>query len=112
MVIDAETLEKTLQNYIFDVKKTMPIKMERVFLFGSYAKGSPDEWSDVDVCFFFERFDGKSSIDIGMELLDAAYKYLPEMVIEPHHFLTKELENDNPFVKEILRTGREIKIDD
>jgi predicted nucleotidyltransferase len=109
MVIDAETLGKTLQNYVLDVKKTMPI--ERVFLFGSYADGSPDEWSDVDVCFFFERFDGKNSIEVGMELLDAAYKYLPEIVIEPHSFLTQEMENDNPFVKEILRTGREIKID-
>jgi predicted nucleotidyltransferase len=109
MVIDADTLGKTLKNYINDVKKTMPI--ERVFLFGSYANGSPNEWSDVDVCFFFERFDGKNNIDIGMKLLDAAYKYLPEIVIEPHSFLTKELENDNPFVKEILRTGREIYID-
>jgi predicted nucleotidyltransferase len=108
VVIDAETLEKTLQNYILEVKKTMPI--ERVFLFGSYANGSPDEWSDVDICFFLDRFDGKNSIEVGMELLDAAYKYLPEIVIEPHSFLTKELENNNPFVKEILRTGREIKI--
>jgi predicted nucleotidyltransferase len=110
MVIDAETLEKTLQSYILDVKKTM--RIERVFLFGSYANGSPGEWSDVDLCFFFDRFDGENSIDVGMKLLDAAYKYLPEIVIEPHSFLTKELENDNPFVKEILRTGREIKIDD
>jgi predicted nucleotidyltransferase len=110
MVIDAETLGKTLRNYVLDVKKTMPI--ERVFLFGSYANGSPDEWSDVDVCFFFEHFVEKNSIEVGMKLLDVAYKYLPEIVIEPHSFLTKELENDNPFVKEILRTGREIKIDD
>jgi hypothetical protein len=28
--------------------------------------------------------------------------------IEPHAFPTSELQNDNPFVKEILRTGREI----
>jgi predicted nucleotidyltransferase len=110
MVVDAETLGETLQNYIIDVKKTMPI--ERVFLFGSYANGSPNEWSDVDVCFFFECFDEKNSIEVGMKLLDAAYKYLPEIVIEPHSFLTQEMGNDNPFVKEILRTGREIKIDD
>jgi predicted nucleotidyltransferase len=110
MVIDAETLGETLQSYILEIKKTMPI--ERVFLFGSYAKGSPDEWSDVDVCFFFERFEEKNSIEVGLKLLDAAYKYLPEIVIEPHSFLMQEMENDNPFVKEILRTGREIKIGD
>jgi predicted nucleotidyltransferase len=109
MVVDAETLERALQNYIIDVKKTMPI--DRVFLFGSYAKGSPDEWSDVDVCFFSDYFEGRDSIDIGMELLNVAYKYLPALVIEPHTFSTRELENDNPFVKEVLRTGRELKID-
>jgi predicted nucleotidyltransferase len=109
MVTDTETLEKALQNYISDVKKTMPI--DRVFLFGSYAKGSPTEWSDVDVCFFSDYFEGRDSIDIGVELLDAAYKYLPALVIEPHTFATRELENDNPFVKEVLRTGRELKID-
>jgi len=27
---------------------------------------------------------------------------------EPIVFLTAELQNDNPFVKEILRTGREV----
>lgn len=109
MAVDAETLEKTLQSYIVDVKKTMQI--DRAFLFGSYSKGSPNEWSDVDVCIFSDYFEGRDSIDIGMELLDAAYKYLPELVIEPHTFPTRELENDNPFVKEVLRTGRELKID-
>jgi predicted nucleotidyltransferase len=109
MVIDAETLEQTLQNYILDVKRAMPI--DRVFLFGSYAKGLPNEWSDVDLCFFSDYFESKDSIDIGMELLDAAYKYLPDIVIEPHTFSTRELENDNPFVKEVLRTGRELKFD-
>jgi hypothetical protein len=28
--------------------------------------------------------------------------------IEPHTFATYHLYNDNPFVKEVLRTGREI----
>ena len=87
----------------------MPI--DRAFLFGSYAKGLPYEWSDVDVCFFSDYFEGRDSIDIGMSLLDAAYQYLPEIVIEPHTFSTRELDNDNPFVKEVLRTGRELKID-
>lgn len=39
-----------------------------------------------------------------MEGYDGAY-------FEPIVFETSELENDNPFVKEILRTGREILIE-
>ncbi|MDR1388962.1 MAG: hypothetical protein LBJ31_03195 [Treponema sp.] len=45
-----------------------------------------------------------------MELLGAAHEYLPDVVFEPHVFATRELANDNPFVKGVLRTGREIKI--
>jgi hypothetical protein len=33
------------------------------------------------------------------------------IVFEPHALAASELENGNPFVKEILRTGKEIKID-
>jgi predicted nucleotidyltransferase len=108
MVIDVKTLENLLQSYILGVKKIMPI--DRVFLFGSYAAGSPHEWSDVDICFFSDYFEGKNSIDVGVKLLGAAHEYLPDVVIEPHAFATRELANDNPFVKEVLRTGREIKI--
>ena len=46
MAIDIETVN----NYVADVKNAMPI--DRVFLYGSYAKGTATEHSDVDVCFF------------------------------------------------------------
>jgi predicted nucleotidyltransferase len=108
MVVDAETLEKLLRDYILNVKKIIPI--DKAFLFGSYAAGSPHEWSDVDVCFFSDCFEGKNSIDTGVKLLEAAHEYLPDVVFEPHALPTAELTNDNPFVKEVLRTGREIKI--
>ena len=107
MVISAETLNKNLNEYINDVKKDIPI--EKVFLFGSYAKGNPGEWSDIDVCFFSNYFVGKNNI--GVSLLKKAEKFFPNIIFEPHAFPSSELENDNPFVKEILRTGREIQID-
>jgi hypothetical protein len=45
-----------------------------------------------------------------VRLLELSEKYNPEVCFEPHCFHTPELENDNPFVKEVLRTGREISL--
>ena len=42
------------------------------------------------------------------ELFYLKIKYDKDLQIEPNAFPTSELYNDNPFVKEILRTGREI----
>ena len=45
-----ETVNETISDYVADVKRAVPI--DRVFLFGSLAKGTATEHSDVDVCFF------------------------------------------------------------
>ncbi|MDR1514814.1 MAG: hypothetical protein LBS45_03900 [Synergistaceae bacterium] len=47
------------------------------------------------------------SLDI-MKLLFRLTRKYKGIDIEPRGLATSELENDNPFVKEILRTGREI----
>jgi predicted nucleotidyltransferase len=109
MVIDTQTLNNKLASYIHDVKQVVPI--DKVYLYGSYAKGTPNKWSDVDVCFFSKYFEGKKSVDITYKLMEIAWKYNPEICFEPNAFPTSELDNDNPFVKEVLRTGKEIAVD-
>jgi predicted nucleotidyltransferase len=105
MALDAKTINQTVSNYVSDVKNAMPI--DRVFLFGSYAKGTADADSDIDLCFFLRDFENKSTFDILSVLCRMTRKYRG-VDIEPHVFPTSELQNDNPFVKEILQTGREI----
>jgi predicted nucleotidyltransferase len=105
MAVDYETVEQTVSSYVADVKSAMPI--DRAFLFGSYAKGTATEQSDIDVCFFSHSFEDMQSLDIMKSLFRLTRKY-KGIDIEPRGFATSELENDNPFVKEILRTGREI----
>jgi len=105
MAFDFEAVSKTVNNYVTDVKTVMPI--DRAFLFGSYAKGTATEQSDIDICFFSLSFENLPSIDIMTQLFRLTRKY-KGIDIEPRGFPTSELENDNPFVKEILRTGREV----
>ena len=105
MVANAEAITQTAINYVLDVRNTMPI--DKVFLFGSHAAGTADRHSDIDLCFFSSSFEDKRSVDIVVQLMKIAHKYRG-FDIEPHAFPTSELQSDNPFVKEILRTGKEL----
>ena len=106
MATDIEAVTAIVQQYIADVKRAMPI--DKVYMYGSYAKGTQRENSDVDLCFFSQAFESRRSLDILTELFYLKIKYDKELLIEPNALPSSELYNDNPFVKEILRTGREI----
>jgi predicted nucleotidyltransferase len=84
----------------------MPI--DKVYLYGSYASGAAQWDSDVDLCFFSDAFDTGHIFETLDKLWKLAGKYNKELSIEPNAFPSAELQNDNPFVKEILRTGLEI----
>ncbi|GHU42806.1 hypothetical protein FACS1894190_12570 [Spirochaetia bacterium] len=106
MVTDIKTVYSIVQRYIKDVKEKMPI--DKVYLYGSYAKGNPRDDSDVDLCFFSNDFETRRDWDVLTELFYIKTKYDHELLIEPNAFPTSEIENGNPFVEEVLRTGREI----
>lgn len=106
MVTGYEAIKGLVEQYVADVKRVMPI--DKAVMYGSYAKGTATEYSDVDICFFSKAFEDKRDVDIIAELLGIARKYYRDVCFEPNVFSTSEIENDNPFVKEVLRTGREI----
>jgi predicted nucleotidyltransferase len=103
---DYETVNNAVEQYVADVRRVMPI--DKAVLYGSYAKGTATEWSDVDICFFSESFAHERSVEIVTDLLGLARKYYRYACIEPRAFHTSDIANDNPFVREVLRTGREI----
>jgi len=106
MVTDSKTIITIVRQYIDDVKEAMPI--DKVYLYGSYAKGTQRKNSDIDLCFFSQAFESRRNLDILTELFYLKIKYDKDILIEPYAFPVSELYNDNPFVKEILRTGYEI----
>jgi len=104
MAANYDTVKEEATRYSNEVRSQMPV--ERVFLFGSYAKGTADELSDVDICFFFRDYEGKERVDMGIKLLKIACGY--KAYFEPHVFETTDIERKNPFVNEIMSTGVEI----
>ena len=105
MATDFEAVKKLVEGYVRDVKNVFPV--DKVILFGSYAKGTATEQSDIDICFFLSSFGDRRRVDIIKELLGLMHKYRG-IYFEPTVFPTVEIQNDNPFVKEILRTGVEV----
>jgi len=78
----------------------------KVFLFGSYARGNYTDDSDIDIAVVLN--DYTNLLDIQLELMQIRRKI--DSRIEPHPFREKDFDLSNPLVNEIVKYGREIKI--
>ncbi|MBT3255634.1 MAG: nucleotidyltransferase domain-containing protein [Deltaproteobacteria bacterium] len=76
----------------------------QVFLFGSFAKGTQHEESDIDIAVILKEFD--NPMDIQLELMRLRRKI--DGRIEPHLFREKDFNMTNPVVNEILKHGQRI----
>jgi len=85
------------------------INIDRVILFGSYAKGHARPESDIDIAIISKDF-GKDRVEEGMTLFRIAGKIDPRL--EPIPFSTKVFENDTwiPLIYEIRQKGIELKL--
>jgi predicted nucleotidyltransferase len=105
MAFNFETINRAARNYATDVSRKLSV--DKAILFGSYAKGYATELSDVDICFFLKDYNGKQRVEIIAELLGLSGKYR-DVAFEPIVFETSEIQNGNPFVREIMATGVEL----
>jgi len=90
----------SINKFIEEIKKQYNVTA--IILFGSYAKGTQNEDSDIDIAVISDDFEDIydcMAILMGMTWdIDAR--------IEPHPITTEDYENiSNPFVKEVVDTG-------
>jgi predicted nucleotidyltransferase len=104
MAANFKAVKEEAKLYADEIRRHLPV--DKAYLFGSYAKGTANELSDVDVCFFLRDYGGKERIDVGSFLLKIASDY--KAYFESLVFETSEIELNNPFVNEILHTGLEL----
>ena len=97
-----ETLE-IVKKYI-DYLLNNNFYIERVYLFGSYAKGIVDKDSDIDIAVVFK--DLPDSFDMQVQLMKLRRKF--DTRIEPHPFEESDFNLSNPLAIEILNTGVQI----
>jgi len=81
--------------------------VKSVYLFGSYAKGTAHDNSDsdIDIAIVSDKFEGRRFWD--REKL-RKYVIKSSFDLEVHPYKTDDFTEDDPFVKEILKTGLKI----
>ena len=96
--VDIEIL-RNIEKYIKEISKYYNIKA--VYLFGSYAKGTNTEDSDIDVAIIINS--DNNVFDLMVELMMLTQNI--DLRIEPHPIKVEDFEEGNPFVQEIIDTG-------
>lgn len=93
MDIVQKYVEKVCQNY----------KIEAIILFGSYAKGTENEDSDIDIAIITNDFNN----DVFDEQLNLKkLRWEIDLRIEPHLIRIEDYnEVSTPFIKEVIDTG-------
>lgn len=85
-----------------DELKQHKIDIQKVFLYGSYAKGTQNEWSDIDVALVSEDFTGIRLVD--KERMIKAISAV-DFGISPLPYRPEDFDESDLFVKEIIKTG-------
>lgn len=76
--------------------------IQQAILFGSYAKGHANEWSDIDLALVSNEFEGVRFTDKD-KIRDLTISVSYDLEILP--FNPRDFTPSNPLVKEILDTG-------
>ncbi len=94
------TIMESIKKYIEKISQYY--KIEAIILFGSYAKGTENEDSDIDIAIISSDFN--DIIEDGAKLIGLTWKI--DTRIEPHPILSEDYKIvSNPFVREIVDTG-------
>lgn len=97
--ISREIME-SIKKYIKKISQYY--KIETIILFGSYAKGTENEDSDIDIAVVSSDFE--NIIQAGADLIGYTWKI--DTRIEPHPIRTEDYKKiANPFVQEVIKTG-------
>lgn len=73
----------------------------QAYLFGSYAKETAHEYSDIDIALVLPKYS--NAFDARVALMKLSRKI--DLRIEPHPIKEKEFNNSNPLAFEILKYG-------
>ncbi len=82
------------------------IIVDKIILYGSYARGNPHDHSDIDLAIISPSFKGKKMLDIQEELAGVFSRYLS--IIEPLGYSTQDFQSAEPetLLGEIKRSGK------
>lgn len=100
----SKQLKQSIQEYI-ELLKNDKLPIQNVVLFGSYAKGTQNPWSDVDLCVVSPAF--KDSWQTTQYL----WRKIPrnsKFILEPVGYTPEDFKDESPLISQIKKTGIKI----
>jgi predicted nucleotidyltransferase len=101
MVKIPDKIRAIAERYILLLKENN-ISVENAYLFGSYAKGNNNEWSDIDIAIVSGAFEGIRIKDRD-KIRKLTLSVSSSLEILP--FSPRDFSFENPLAKEIIETG-------
>ncbi len=96
---------KSIINSYLRALDSNSIPIKEAILFGSYARGNYQEWSDIDIALVSDIFEG-NRINDKDKIRKVTLSISCEIEVTP--FSPEDFTLQNPFVKEIIETGIKI----
>ena len=104
-MLDRNAAIGIVRNYVRDIQEH-GVHLRAVILFGSFAKGTQHEWSDIDVALVADEFTGFYMND--KKLFPYVNIKKPYTIIEAVTYPTDYFNYSDPFINEIVKTGIKI----
>jgi predicted nucleotidyltransferase len=93
---------KIVKNYAQEIE-ARGIHLRTAILFGSFAKGTQHEWSDIDVALVADEFTGLGVVD--KKLFPYIGIKQPYIRVESKTYSTEYFRAGDPFIEEIKKEG-------
>lgn len=97
---------KKIKKYVDELKKHN-IRIEKVYLYGSFAKNKYHKNSDIDIVVISNDFQGIRFLD--REKIVPLRRKI-DVRIEPMPYRPEDFHEADPLAVEVMATGKEIKI--
>lgn len=94
-------IQRIISKYLASLKEH-GFEIQDAILFGSYASGQVNQWSDIDLALVSHEFEGIRFIDKN-KIRKITISISTDLEVLP--FNPKDFTSSNPLVKEILDTG-------
>lgn len=93
---------KSIINRFLQELAVNDITIDEAILFGSYAQGTSNDWSDIDLAIVSKDFVGDRFADRS-RIRRIKLKISPDLDAIPYN--PKDFNQENPFVTKIIETG-------
>lgn len=101
MVEIPDKVRNIIDKYILVLEENN-IHVMKAVLFGSYAGGRANDWSDIDIALVSDSFDG-DRFDDRSKIRKITLSVSSDL--SPLPFCPEDFIPENPFVKEIIENG-------